>query len=51
MDQNVLLSNKITGLFFEHQFTRKEATSVSDVLHRDSNQEKIACKTATAGWV
>ena len=49
----VLMSIKITGLF-DHQYvwrSPKGKQSVLDFLVRDSNQGKVACKTATSAWV
>ena len=49
----VFMSLKITG-FFDHQYIRRSTKveqSALDFLVRDSNQRKVECKTATAGWM
>ena len=48
--QSVLLSNLIAG-FFDYQCLWKETILVLELLHEDSNQGKVACKTNTADWV
>ena len=48
MDENMLLSNQITG-FIEDQCLRKEADKVLGFLSRNSYPGKIASKTTTVG--